>query len=77
MKIYGIGKFVMPGTKRVIHDFANGPFATYNPQIIQAAMKLGYSIGKPMPNPEPVAAPIADEKPAPKKRGRKPKNELS
>lgn len=64
MKIYGAGTFTASNCSRVIWDFADGPFDTVNPVLIQEAKRRGYSF-----------SPLVTTKPkdTPKKRGRKPK----
>jgi len=52
MKIYGIGVLMAPGSVRVVHDFADGPFETVNPAIIEEAKRRGFSIGEPPAEPE-------------------------
>lgn len=61
MKIYGTGYLKAPLTMRIVWDFANGPFDTVNPDLIQAAKKQGFSLTPPV---EPVP------KDTPKKRGK-------
>jgi hypothetical protein len=43
MKFYGVGCLFAPRTKRVVHDFEDGPFETVNPEMIEAAIKQGFS----------------------------------
>jgi hypothetical protein len=56
MKIYGAGALLYPGTKRVIHDFEDGPFSTVNPEIIRHALAMGFTTEAP-------AAPILPSEP--------------
>lgn len=59
MKIYGVGVLHSPGTRRVVHDFADGPYETSNPVLLDYAKRKGFSIGKPLENAhvkEPVKA---------------------
>lgn len=66
MKIYGVSLFLAPNSSRVVWDFADGPFDTVNPVLIQEAKRRGYSFSPPSPESE-------EPKDTPKKRGRKPK----
>lgn len=59
MKIYGVGVLHSPGTRRVVHDFATGPFETSNPVLLDYAKRKGFSIGKPLEN-APVKEPVKD-----------------
>jgi hypothetical protein len=65
MLINGSGVLKAPGTSRVIHDFANGPFSTTNPLIIAEARRRGLMVG----NDVPVVVPV--KKPKKKKGARK------
>jgi len=65
MKIYGVGVLTAPGTNRVIHDFADGPFDTVNPALIQEAKRRGFSFSPPSPEVK-----IEEPKDTPKRRGR-------
>lgn len=78
MKFYGAGALLYPGTKRVIHDFEDGPFSTVNPEIIRHALAMGFTTeapAAPIPPPEPVIEPVAEVKVEAEKprRGRPPK----
>ena len=66
MKIYGTGVLTYLGSSRVVWDFTDGPFDTYNPILIKAAESQGFSFNYPE---------ISEPKDTPKKRGRKPKGE--
>lgn len=68
MKFYGTGALRYPGTSRIVHDFEDGPFETYNQDIIRHALNMGYSTEPP---PEPV---MSESEPVETtKRGRAPK----
>lgn len=58
MKIYGVGVFKYPNTGRIVHDFADGPFSTFNPVLIRIARRLGYSLGKPLEAHAVISKPI-------------------
>lgn len=46
MKIYGSGTMKFPGSGKVLHDFADGPFETEDQGLIDAALKQGFSKDK-------------------------------
>ena len=48
MKIFGVGQLYFKNTKRLIHDFKDGVFETYNPDIIREAKEQGFSF-EPLP----------------------------
>lgn len=75
MKIYGAGTFTASNCSRVIWDFADGPFDTVNPVLIQQAKRQGYSFTplEPAITPEPVKVVTELPKDTPARRGRKPK----
>ncbi len=62
MTFYGHGALRYPGTKRVIHDFEDGPFSTVNPDLVRHALAMGFS-----------TEPLADPEPERRKPGRPPK----
>jgi hypothetical protein len=47
MILYGKGVLTAPRSTRVVHDFADGPFETVNPELIQEAKRLGFSTTPP------------------------------
>ncbi len=53
MRFYGSGALRYPGTKRIVHDFDDGPFDTFNQEIIRHALAMGYSTTPPV-EPAPV-----------------------
>jgi hypothetical protein len=69
MMIYGAGVLKMPGSNRVVHDFADGPFETVNPILIAEAKRLGFSSEKPIDKPVEVVK-------AKQKHTKKAKNEI-
>jgi len=41
MTLHGSGTLCYPGTARVVHDFEDGPFDTYDPTLINHALAVG------------------------------------
>lgn len=74
MKFYGHGALRYPGTKRVIHDFEDGPFSTVNPEIIRHALAMGFST-EPLPEPSIEPEPIVEQ--VKRKPGRPPKEKAN